>query len=41
MLVNMTPDIYDVYELMEFSSKLKSFDSLDEAIKFFFGDSWE
>jgi len=35
VLVNMVPDVYDVYELMEFSSILKSFDSIDEAIKYF------
>jgi anti-sigma B factor antagonist len=38
VLVNMSPDIYDVYELMEFSSILKSFDSLEEAIAYFTGD---
>jgi len=32
VLVSMSPDVYDVYELMEFSSILKSFDSLEEAI---------
>ncbi len=35
ILVNMVPDVYDVYELMEFSSILKSFDSIDECIKYF------
>ncbi len=34
-LVNMVPDVYDVYELMEFSSILKSFDSIEEAINYF------
>ncbi len=37
ILVNMSPDVYDVYELMEFSSILKSFDSLDDAIAHFTG----
>jgi anti-sigma B factor antagonist len=37
VLVNMSPDVYDVYELMEFSSILKSFDSLEEAIANFLG----
>ena len=37
ILVNMSPDVYDVYELMEFSSILKSFDSLDDAIAYFTG----
>jgi anti-sigma B factor antagonist len=31
VLVEMSPDVYDVYELMEFSSILKSFDGLDDA----------
>jgi hypothetical protein len=31
----MDPDVYDVYELMEFSSIIKSFDTIDDAIKFF------
>ena len=35
ILVNMMPDVYDVYELMEFSSILKSFDSIEEAISYF------
>ena len=34
-LVNMIPDVYDVYELMEFSSILKSFDSIDDATNYF------
>ncbi len=38
VLVNMSPDVYDVYELMEFSSILKSFDSLNEAIASFTGE---
>lgn len=37
VLVNMSPDVYDVYELMEFSSILKSFDSLNEAVAGFTG----
>ncbi len=37
VLVNMSPDVYDVYELMEFSSILKSFDGLEEAIANFLG----
>jgi anti-sigma B factor antagonist len=37
VLVNMSPDVYDVYELMEFSSILKSFDSLEEAVANFTG----
>jgi anti-anti-sigma factor len=39
VLVNMSPDVYDVYELMEFSSILKSYDSLNEAISSFTGDA--
>lgn len=35
VLISMDPDVYDVYELMEFSSILKSFDTLDEAIRYF------
>ena len=35
ILVNMIPDVYDVYELMEFSSILKSFDSMADANKYF------
>jgi anti-sigma B factor antagonist len=38
VLVNMSPDVYDVYELMEFSSILKSFDSLNEAVSSFTGE---
>ncbi len=37
VLVNMSPDVYDVYELMEFSSILKSFDSVEEAVAGFTG----
>ena len=32
MLIGMSPEVYDVYELMEFSSILKSFGSLNEAL---------
>lgn len=32
VLVNMSSDVFDVYELMEFSSILKSFDSIEDAI---------
>lgn len=35
VLVEMSPDVYDVYELMEFSSILKSFDGLDDALRNF------
>ncbi|MFW6139577.1 MAG: STAS domain-containing protein [Spirochaetota bacterium] len=38
VLANMSPDVYDVYELMEFSSILKSFDSLEEAKANFTGE---
>jgi anti-sigma B factor antagonist len=37
VLVNMSPDVYDVYELMEFSSILKSYDSVEEAVAGFTG----
>lgn len=37
VLVKMSPDVYDVYELMEFSSILKSFDSMQEAVANFTG----
>ncbi len=37
VLVNMSPDVYDVYELMEFSSILKSYDTVAEAIAGFTG----
>ncbi len=35
VLVNMMPDVYDVYELMEFSSILRSFDSVEESEDYF------
>lgn len=35
VLVEMTPDVYDVYELMEFSSILKAFDTMEDALKNF------
>jgi anti-sigma B factor antagonist len=35
VLINMDPDVYDVYELMEFSSIIKSFDTIDETIRYF------
>lgn len=35
VLTGMAPEVYDVYELMEFSSILKSFDTLGEACKNF------
>jgi len=38
VLVNMSSDVYDVYELMEFSSILKSFESLEDAILSFTGE---
>jgi anti-sigma B factor antagonist len=37
VLVNMSSDVYDVYELMEFSSILKSFDTVEDAISNFTG----
>jgi anti-sigma B factor antagonist len=37
VLVNMSSDVYDVYELMEFSSILKSFDNLEDAVSSFSG----
>jgi len=37
VLVNMSPDVHNVFELMEFSSILKSFDSMDRAISYFLG----
>jgi anti-sigma B factor antagonist len=37
VLVNMSPNVYNVFELMEFSSILKSFDSMDRAISYFLG----
>lgn len=41
VLVNMSPDVYDVYELMEFSSILKSYDSVEEAIAGFTGKEFK
>jgi anti-sigma B factor antagonist len=38
VLVNMSSDVYDVYELMEFSSILKSFDNVDTAVSNFTGE---
>ncbi|MEK6794352.1 MAG: STAS domain-containing protein [Spirochaetota bacterium] len=35
VLVNMSADVYDVYELMEFSSILKSYNDLKEALSHF------
>jgi anti-anti-sigma factor len=37
VLANMSPDVYDVYEKMEFSAILKAFDTLQEAIDSFAG----
>ena len=37
VLAAMSPDVYDVYEKMEFSSILKAFDTLKEAIDSFTG----
>ena len=37
VLVNMTPDVHNVYELMEFSSILKSFESMELATSYFLG----
>ena len=34
-LVNMIPDVYEVFELLEFHYILKAFDSIDEAISDF------
>jgi anti-anti-sigma factor len=39
VLANMSPDVYDVYQKMEFSSILKAFDTLKEAIDSFKGKS--
>jgi len=39
VLVNMQPDVYMVYETMEFSKILKSFESLQEGIAYFCSDS--
>lgn len=38
VLINMSSDVYDVYELMEFSSILKSFDNLEDAVFSFTGE---
>jgi len=35
VLVKMTPDVFSVYETMEFSKILKSFNNLDGAISYF------
>ena len=35
VLVNMPPDVYMVYETMEFSKILKSFESLPDSISYF------
>lgn len=35
VLVNMQPDVYMVYETMEFSKILKSFESLQEGVSYF------
>ncbi|MCK4905999.1 MAG: STAS domain-containing protein [Spirochaetes bacterium] len=35
VLAEMSPDVYDVYELMEFSSILRSFDTINDALKNF------
>lgn len=34
-LVGMSPEVYDVYELMEFSTILRSFKFLEEALRYF------
>jgi anti-anti-sigma factor len=39
VLARMSPDVFDVYEKMEFSEILKAFDTLDEAIESFAGKS--
>ena len=41
VLANMNPDVYNIFELMEFSSILKSFDSLKKALSFFLGAELE
>ncbi len=38
VLINMSSDVYDVYELMEFSSILKSFNNLEDAVFSFTGE---
>jgi anti-sigma B factor antagonist len=35
VLARMSPDVFDVYEKMEFSSILKAFETLEEAIESF------
>ena len=37
VLARMSPDVYDVYEKMEFSSILKAFETLEDAIESFKG----
>lgn len=39
VLVNMLPDVYLIYETMEFSKILKSFASLQEGISYFYSDN--
>lgn len=34
-LINMTPEVYDVFEMLEFNRILKSYDSVEEAINEF------
>ncbi|HHM23761.1 MAG TPA: anti-sigma factor antagonist [Bacteroidetes bacterium] len=34
-LVNMTPEVYDVFEMLEFNRILKSYDSVEEAVNEF------
>ncbi|MBI4978371.1 MAG: STAS domain-containing protein [Spirochaetes bacterium] len=38
VLINMSPDVYDVYELMEFSSILKAYSDIKEAVTHFGGE---
>jgi len=35
VLANMTPEVYDIYEKMEFSSLIKSFPNLKAALSYF------
>jgi len=35
VLVNMSPDVFQVFETMELSKIIKSFDSVDAAVKYF------
>ena len=37
VLTNMSSDVHNVFELMEFSSILKSFDSMKQAVSYFLG----